>query len=264
MSTNESPNDAKSLNLPGLGLFEKIWEAEWALRLVFGVLLLDLALIHHGGHGVLAWSVSTQALMDHAGALLAAAATISFFAAIVIPIVASLVGQLIHVILSILPMWMDPRDFSTYQRPLGYVLSSQFRKHALAEQSSFLLKIYEDREQSRKATDERRDRIGVLVFTDLLLAIADATSRPLTGDAASLVSRALDSTGTLGNIMAACIALGACAVLKQWWLPDHVPDVIYYPPLDAQLRTEEQAKNPSRLMPLTPSPEMANDRDFDA
>ncbi len=249
MSIGEAQSkDSKLVSSLGLSLIEKVWEAEWALRLVFGALLVDLALLYSGQKGLLSWSASLEALSSHWGLVIASVAGASFFAAFVLPTLGACVGGVMHLLVRILPSLLYSPRLPDYQRALGWVPINEFRKLALREQSAFLLKYHDDHVAAKARAEEQRNRIGLLVFADVVLAVADLWLPGLDQGATSFVKVLAAATGTFGILAMQVIAIGVCAVLKTWWFPHYVPDTIYYPPLDAELREKEAEGRPYRYL----------------
>jgi hypothetical protein len=248
--SSESSGDAKSVGSAGLGAIEKLWESEWALRLVFGVLLLDLALVMTEGRGVLTLSANMDVLTKNIGVVLSALAFTSFFAALVLPVLAAFVGGITRKVAYRLADLFDAPDLPTHHRSPGWVPAHELHKHALEEKSAFVLKIYEDDRAGRSKKDSHLHSLSLLVFSDLFLAAADVAWPLHAPESSTLLFAALQASGAFGYFFAMAVVIGACAILRAWWFPSFAPDVIYYPPLDAILRARE-AEQAQRMREFT-------------
>jgi hypothetical protein len=237
--STETSSDSKSVSA-GFGIIEKIWEAEWALRLVFGLLLLDLALAITTGHSVLTLSATMDVLTKNLGVALTALAASSFFAALVLPALAVYARRATTKVAYLLARTFSSKDLPIYQRRLGCVPAYELRNLALAENSAFLLKLYDEACDRRAKNESRVHSVGLLVFSDLFLAAADITCPLAAPGSSTLLSEALSASGTAGLACLAALVVGACAILRTWWFPPFAPAVIYYPPLDAVLRAREE------------------------
>jgi len=244
-SSSDSSGDTKSVGATGLGLIEKIWEAEWALRLVFGLLMLDLGLVIWGGEdakGVLAWSADISMIGKNLGVVVTAVAVSSFFAALVIPILSACTGRLMQFVSHGLAKVFGAPEPATYSRPLGTVPAYELRRHALQEGSIFILTLYEEAQDRRQKWEAHLSHFSLLVFSDLVLAVIDGAWPLFKTGSSTLVWTGLDTFGTPGYVFAGAVVLGAFAILKSQWLPRDTPFVIFYPPLDDGLREREEAE----------------------
>ena len=175
-SSSDSSGDAKSVGATGLGLIEKIWEAEWALRLVFGLLMLDLGLVIWGGEdskGILAWSADMSMIGKHLGVVMTAVAVSSFFAALVLPILSACTGRLMQFTSNVLAKVFGAPEPANYSRPLGTVPAYELHRHALQEGGSFILTLYDEALDRRQKWEAHLNHFSLLVFSDLVLAVVD-------------------------------------------------------------------------------------------
>lgn len=250
---SDQPKESKASGILGLSILDRAWEIEWALRLACAATFADALLVGSGKGSLLHWPVNAENVLGNLGILLGAIAAFSICATVLAPLLATLVGTFLHRIYYSMPSFAtdDPRP---YQRPLGYAPARKFRDLALKEQSSFLLQIHQSHVAARQAEDRARESIGQLVFLLGCLAVADFSVSPADATGASLIGL-FATSGKLGHALGAALIWIGLLVLKTWWFPPERSDLIYYPPLDTELRKAENTDVPlyRRNLPMDPS-----------
>lgn len=224
----------------GLGALESAWDAHWALRLICLVLFLDMAMMLRTGRGLWQWSAGDKALLSDVGWVAVLIVAFSFAVAIVIPVVLIALRQISAIVLSWLPDFLTTSAEPAYQRPLGYAPTRDFRNLALREKDDFLFRMYEAHEQKKQAERLARERAGELTAAALLAALADWLLVQWISGSVSLIGAIVEALAGWASIVAAITLLCAGVILKWAWFSDTPPDVIYYPPLDQELRDKER------------------------
>lgn len=224
----------------GLGALERAWDAHWALRLICLVLFLDMAMMLRAGRGLWQWSAGDKALLSDVGWVAVLVVAFSFAVAIVIPVVLIVLRQISVIVLSWLPGFLTASAEPAYQRPLGYAPARDFRNLALREKDNFLFRMYEAHEQKKQAERLARERAGELTAAALLAALADWLLVQWISGSVGLIGAIVEALAGWAPIVTAVTLLCAGFILKWAWFSDTPPDVIYYPPLDQELRDKER------------------------
>lgn len=87
-----------SLAQRSVGLLERAWSSQWALRLVCAVLFLDMAMMLRVGRGLWQWSPGDMELLHDVGWLSLVFVAFTFSVAIVIPVVLPVLRQIsVHI-----------------------------------------------------------------------------------------------------------------------------------------------------------------------
>lgn len=234
-----------SMGKKGIGLLERAWNGAWALQLVCAVMFLDVAMILRTGHGLWQWSPDDMALLKNVGwlALLIVAFTVAV--ALVVPVVLVLLRQLVGLVSYRVMAFFTiaGSDDRPYQRSPGYVPAHALRDLALHEKDDFLLRLYENHVQARNAGRASIEQAGNLTATAVLASLLDwgIASGWMPGSV-SLVQAIYAALGDLAHIVTAVVLLCAGLIVKWAWFDHSMPDVIYYPPLDAVLRARERER----------------------
>ncbi|MCY1400380.1 hypothetical protein D3C76_456970 [compost metagenome] len=224
----------------GLGALERAWDAHWGLRLVCLVLFLDMAMMLRVGHGISQWTVADKALLSDVGWIAILIVTFSFAVAIVIPVILIALRRISLNVLIWLPAFLTASTEPPYQRPLGYTLVRDFRKLALRERDDFLFRMYKAHEQEKKARRLARERAGELTAAALLAALADWLLAQWIPGSIGLVGAIAEALAGWAPIVTLVVIWCAGFILKWAWFSDTPPDVIYYLPLDQELRDKER------------------------
>lgn len=230
---NQEPSPPVSI-----GLIEKAWEWKWAVRLAYLVLFLDIALLLRKLPGVLEMSISLERVWANFGYLLTAACSFGLIVSFGIPALAFALRQIFSLVGAAIPDGLFEIRTERYQRPSGYVSLHQLHKHALRQNSDFLMKLYEERSAKIEEAREQREQIGMLFFGMTLLCILDWNlgSNSSTG---ALVQVFLSHTDDKVGIAA---VVGVLALLRWAWFPARETNWAYYPPLHDELASKERTE----------------------
>ena len=230
-----------NLSQKGLGLLDRAWTSQWALRLVCLVLFLDMALMLRVGRGLWQWSAGDRALLSDVGWLALVVVAFSLTVAIVIPVVLILLRQLGTPIV----YWLSSLTFAIgaterpYQRSLGYVPTRALRDLALCEKDAFLIRLYEEHVQAREAERASREQAGELTAAAILTVLLDCLIAQPTGGT-GLIGATYGALGNWAHFVTVAVLLCAGLIMKWAWFTHTEPDCIYYPPLDRVLRDKER------------------------
>lgn len=221
-------------------MLEQAWDAQWALRLICIVLFFDMAMMLNVRRGLWQWSVGDKALLNDVGWIALSLVAFSFAAAIVIPAFLLALRQFSGAVLDLLPTFFTAQNDRPYQRPLGRVPAYRLRDLALQEKDDFLLRLYEAHERKQKAERQSQERVGELTAAALLAALADWLLSWWIPGSASLIGAVIEAFAEWAPIVATVIVLCGGVILKWAWFSPYSPDLIYYPPLDRELRDKER------------------------
>ena len=221
-----------------IGLIEKAWEWKWAVRLAYLVLFLDIALLLRKLPGVLEMSISLERVWANFGYLLTAACSFGLIVSFGIPALAIALREILSLIGSAIPYSLFDIRAERYERPDGCVSLHQLHKHALRQNSEFLMKLYEKRSAEIEEAREQREQIGMLFFGMTLLCILD-WSLGTNDSTGSLVQVFLAHTNDNVGIAA---VLAVLALLRWAWFPAWKINWAYYPPLHDELVAKERAE----------------------
>lgn len=231
MASSEQPKDSGKEGLSHLSLMDKAWDFQWVLRFSCIVLFIDAALVLKGGKGLLYWSATTENLLQDLGFLLVATAAFGILVSFALPTLAYFLRMFLWRFASVAVSDQD-------RRRAGDVPAELLRERALERESEFLLRLYE---QSVKQQDRERadlEHWGNLVFATMAIAIADGVLPLMYVDAGSLVHDALAPLGHWGWKLAGLLLLVAGTFLRITWFAPERPHVVFYPPLDRELRAQ--------------------------
>lgn len=223
----------------GLGVLERAWDAQWALRLICVVLFFDMAMLLRARRGLWQWADGGKELLNDVGWLAVAFVAFSFAAAIVIPILVLMLRQLSANVMGWLPTFLVAPTDRSDGRPLGYAPAGKVRDLALHEKDDFLLRMYEVHEQKKRAGRLSLERVGELTAAALLVALADWLLAQWKPGGISLIGVIVEALAGWASLAITVILLCAGFILKWAWFPPYSPDLIYYPPLDRELRDKE-------------------------
>ncbi|WP_434025715.1 hypothetical protein [[Pseudomonas] boreopolis] len=237
--SNSEQTDGSAVVEKGLGVLDRAWNAQWALRLTCLALFLDIAMMIHTGHGLSQWSDGDKELLGDVGLIVLTLVAFSFAVAIVMPVILNLFRHACYFVLACIPTSRKSPDDRRYQRPLGRVPVRAFHDLALRERSEFLLDLYQSHEQERIAASQFRERTGELTAAVLLVASIDYLISWLTPNCISVVDTIIEASGDWASIIVLVVLLSAGAIVKWAWFTDTPPNEIYYPPLDRELRENE-------------------------
>lgn len=84
--------------------------------------------------------------------------------------------------------------------------------------------------------------MGQLTAAALIVALADWRLAGHFPGSVSLIAALIDALGSWSPAVVSLVVLCAGFILKWAWFSDVSPDLIYYPPLDEELRQKEQEK----------------------
>ncbi|MCC4113900.1 hypothetical protein LLG90_00895 [Aromatoleum toluclasticum] len=223
----------------GLGVLERAWDAQWALRLICVVLFFDMAMLLRIRRGLWQWSDGGKELLSDVGWLALTFVAFSFAAAIGIPVLLLKLRQLSVIVMGWLPAFLTAPTDRFEGRPLGYAPAGKVRDLALREKDDFLLRIYEAHEREKKTGRLSQERAGELTAAALLAALADWLLGQWIHGGISLIGVIVEALADWAAIVTAIILLCAGVILKWAWFSPYSPDLIYYPPLDRELRDKE-------------------------
>ena len=227
----------------GLGILDRAWDAHWSLRLTCFILFVDMAMVLRSGHGLSQWSAGNAALLTDVGWIAITLVAFSLASAIVIPVLVHGVRDVAMAIWVYMPILFRSGDNGrVYQRPLGYVPAKEFHNLALRDRDALLLGIYNDHERERWADREARNHWGQLTAAALIVALADWRLAGHFPGSVSLIGALIGTLGPWSSVIVPLVVLCAGFILKWAWFSDVSPDLIYYPPLDEELRRKEREK----------------------
>lgn len=237
--------DGTSVVEKGLGVLDRAWNAQWALRLICLVLFLDMAMMLRTGRGLWQWSDGDMALLGDVGWIALTFVGFSFTVAIVLPVVLALIRQIGLFFWLRLPVLSGIPDDRPYQRQLGWVPVRAFRDLALRERDELLIRMYQAHQQDKQAERQLRESVGELTAAALLTALADWLVALWMPDSVSVVGAIIGALGDAASVIVLVTLLCASVMLKWAWFTDIPPDEIYYPPLDRELRDKERKAKPA-------------------
>lgn len=231
-----------SLAERGLGLLERAWSSQWALRLVCAVLFLDMAMMLRVGRGLWQWSAGDMALLRDVGWLSLVVVAFSFSVAIVIPVVLPVlrhIGVHIWYLLATGLHRLFGSDVRPYQRRIGYVPTRELRDLALLERDDFLFRLYKEHVHAQEAERASREQAGELTAAAILTALVDWIIAQRTPHGIGVIDAIYGALGNLAPLVTMAVLFCAALIVKWAWFTDTKPDCIYYPPLDRELRAKE-------------------------
>ncbi|MGX9936618.1 hypothetical protein ACVFVO_14610 [Advenella kashmirensis] len=224
----------------GIELLERPWTAQWALQMTCLILFVDIAMILHFNKGISQWSEISPPPQSDIGWIALTIVAFSLFAGIIIPALSILLSQIIHQIIIWMPNFFSSSDYS-YQRHSGNVPVGAFRDLALLEKNEFLYRLYEIHQQKQSYWRKSRKQLGNYTITVAIAALADWLT--FSGnDSVSLINALIQLFGSSAGLFISVIILSILSMLKWAWFPPYTPEEIYYPPLDQELRKEEQKR----------------------
>lgn len=164
----------------------------------------------------------------------------SFAAAIVMPVLLLMLRQLSVIVMGSLPTFLTAPTDRSNGRPLGYAPAGKVRDLALREKDDFLLRLYEAHEQKKEAGRLSQERVGELTAAALLAALADWLLAQWIPGGISLIGAIVEALAGWASLVTTVILLCAGFILKWAWFSPYSSDLIYYPPLDGELRDKER------------------------
>ena len=234
------PTDGTSAVQKGLGVLDRAWDAQWALRLICLVLFLDMAIMFRTGRGLWQWSEGDKALLGDVGWVAITVVGFSFAVAIVMPVVVNLLQLIGYGIRGWLPDFSTASDNRPYRRPLGYAPARELHNLALREKDEFLFRVYQEDQRAKRAAIQSRKEAGDLTATALLVALGDWLVGMWMPDGIGVVGALAEALGDWAFIVVSVVLLCAWSIVKWAWFAEAVADEIYYPPLDLELRERER------------------------
>lgn len=227
-----------------LGLLERAWNFQWALRLLCFVLFLDVAMMLHIGHGLWQWSAADMALFRNVGWLAVLIVMFSLAVSIVIPAVLDFLRQISIPILYGLSSRLSftQSDSRRYQRDIGKVPARELLDLALQEKDEFLFRLYEEHIRSKEEDEAFRRQVGDLTAAASLVSLIDWIVSLRVSGSIGLINASYAALGTLAPIVTGILLLCVGAIVKLAWFAPWRPEEIYYPPLDAVLRAKERER----------------------
>lgn len=238
--TTADRTDGPSVIEKGLGVLERAWEAQWALRLICGVLFFDMLTMLHSHRGLLQWSAVDNAQWSNVGWLAISVASFSAMVALVLPVTLTALRQIVEIVLIWLPRFPSVKDNRPYQRPLEYVFASDLRRLAMNDKDDFLLRLYEIHEQTRKEGERSRELVGELTAAALVAAGMDVVVAHWTSASGGLIDAIIQGLADWSFPVIAVVLLMGGSILKWAWFSEASPQLIYYPPLDRELINKER------------------------
>lgn len=224
----------------GLGVLERAWDAHWALRLLCIILFFDMSMMLHVERGLRQWAAGDSMLLSNVGWIAVTIVAFSFTVAIVMPAILLVLRPVMGWLSNKLTILQNYERYERYQRPLGMAPAGEFRDLALRDKDDFLFRIYENHEQKRAAASQSREKTGQLTVVALLAALADWLIVYWIPGSIGLVGSMVDALGEWAPVVIVVVLLCAGAILKWAWFAPWRPNVIYYPPLDKELRNKEE------------------------
>lgn len=238
--TNAERTDGPSVIEKGLGMLERAWEAQWALRLICGVLFFDTVTMLHSHRGLLQWSAVDNAQWSNVGWLAIVVVSFSAMVALVLPVTLTALRQIVEIVLTWLPTFPTVEDNRPYQRPLDYVFASDLRRLAMNDKDDFLLRLYEAHEQTRKEGVRSRELVGELTAAALVAAGMDVVVAHWMPASDGLIDAIIQGLSGWAYPVIAVVLLMGGSILKWAWFSETPPQLIYYPPLDRALIDKER------------------------
>lgn len=127
-----------------------------------------------------------------------------------------------------------------YQQTSGYVSEQELQNLALRENSSFLLRLYENHEKKRKSDEKSAKQAGDLTAAAVLASLLDwGFAYSKIPDSVSLVQATYMSLGDYAATVTAVVLMCAGFILKWAWFSPYRPNTVYYPPLYEALYTKD-------------------------
>lgn len=236
------PNDdANKTSSPSVfGILERAWDFQWALRLICAVMFIDMAMMIRVGHGLCQWTTGDRELLSNVGWIALTLVAFSFAAAIVMPVFLFVLRQIIDPVGDWLSAFFTSQDDRSYQRPLGCVTTYELRKLALNEKDGFLFRLYETDKEKKDANRQAQEHFADLAAAMLFFTLADWILAYWIPDSVGLIGAIADALGDWAYIVTVVVLLYFFGILKSTWFPSYSPDLIYYPPLDRELRNKEK------------------------
>ncbi|NYT62856.1 hypothetical protein H0A66_11075 [Alcaligenaceae bacterium] len=245
MANNEPDrtNSSSTALEKGLGVLDRSWDAQWALRLICLVLFLDMAMIMRTERGLWQWLPEDKALLSDVGWIALTVVSFSTIFAIVMPVILTLLQQLVFALWHLVPSFhFLTRSEAPYRRSLGNVPIYKFHDLALSERDEFLYQLYKAERQRKDAIRRSRIRDGELTATALVAALADWLIAHQWQGSIGVISGLSSFLGDYALFVLTIVLLSGLIMLKWAWFPPYKPDEIYFPPLDRQLREEEERR----------------------
>jgi len=241
MAKEDSNQGATTAVEKGLGIIERAWDAQWALRLTCILLFFDIAMLMHFQRGLWQWADIDKSLVNNVGWLAATFVGLSLVVAIVTPVVLTAFKQIF--LLVVYHVWDRYFDSSTDQsssQSSGYVTTHTFYTFALQEKDDFLWRIYQEHKRNNEESQSLRQSVAQLTATALIASLIDWWYGHITPDGHSVIGVLFDFLGSSAVIVTLIVVMCAIAILKWAWAPSYRPSVIYYPPLASRIREKER------------------------
>lgn len=230
--------DNSSVIEKSLGLVDRAWDAQWALRLLFMMLFFDGAMLLHYERGLWQWSEVGPDLLQDVGWLACIVVAFCITAAIVMPTLLTILSLAISSLVLALPavFWSDRKD--SVRTSIGEVPASAVRDEALKQSNDFLLRLYENHERERRNAKSVRQQVGNLLAAAVLAVLADWWIGNHAVGGLSLIGVIIDALGSWSNSVLALVLIPVGLCLKWAWFPPHIPNYIYYPPLERKQKSQ--------------------------
>ncbi|MGO3130329.1 MAG: hypothetical protein ACTIJQ_00960 [Alcaligenes sp.] len=246
MANNEPDrtNSSSTTLERGLGVLDRSWDAQWALRLICLVLFLDMAMIVRTNRGLWQWLPEDKALLSDVGWIALTVVSFSTIVAIVMPVILTFLQQLMFALWDLAPRFhlFTSSEPLPYRRNLGDAPTYTFHDLALSERDEFLYRLYTADRQRKETARRSRVRAGELTATAILAALADWLVAQQWPGSIGVINGLWPFLGDYALLVLAVVLLSSLFMLKWAWFPPYKPDEIYFPPLDRQLREEERRK----------------------
>ncbi|KVL45391.1 hypothetical protein WS99_26055 [Burkholderia territorii] len=225
-----------------LGYLQKAWEWQWALRLTYLLLFTDLALLVSGRHGLLHWSIRSEALQESAGFLCLAVTAFGLIASIGIPVLAEVARSVVVAVVCAIPWQLTAlfRHEPDWKRPGGCVTPFELRNLALDEKDDFLLRLYDKYDRRQTELREQRRQAGNLVFGVLLLMVLDGMDVVGGSTQESIVDALVNVFHPWSSMFWWGITIAGFMALKWAWWDGYEREWIYYPPLHRSISAAEE------------------------
>jgi hypothetical protein len=225
-----------------LAILDKVQELRWTLQALAAGLFADSLLVWFTGRGLNQWSTSTDQFLTNIGYLLTGILGFAVLMAIVLPLIGGcsrwLIGELtIHLPL---PKW--PQDFDPYRRPTDCVMLQELHELALEKGDKFVLDIYASHEQKRVERKTTKDAMGQIMFSVLVLGIANYLADGFGARGPTLTRSLVLWLGQTGETALILASLFAAAGIKAAWSHENGMEWVYYPPLYRQIVAERKRR----------------------
>jgi hypothetical protein len=225
-------------------VLDRAWQFPWALQLICILLYFDMAMLLRVERGLWQWTEVGRNLLADVGWLAATLVAFSIAVSMVVPAILEVcrlaLAPILYILVDFYSRIFPSEVHQKYQRRLGYVPAGALHDLALERNDDFLLRIYQNHKSNEDAALKLRERTGLLTGAALLMTFLDWLLVAWLPGGVSLIRVLESALGEYAYYVAAGALLYAGYILKLVWFPDYAPEVIYYPPLDRELREKER------------------------